>query len=31
MGIGNKNLDFTFRYYNQAGKDNGSLYFKKQR
>ena len=30
MDIGNKNLDFTFRYYNQAGKDNGNLYFKKQ-
>ncbi len=28
MDIGNKNLDFTFRYYNQAGKDNGNLYFK---
>lgn len=31
MDIGNKNLDFTFRYYNQAGKDNGNLYFKKQK
>ena len=26
--IGNKNLDFTFRYYGQAGKDKGNLYFK---
>ena len=26
--IGNKNLDFTFRYYGQAGKDRGDLYFK---
>ncbi|MGC8533753.1 MAG: hypothetical protein ACP5MV_03975 [Candidatus Parvarchaeum sp.] len=31
MDIGNKNLDFTFRYYNQAGKDRGDLYFKKQK
>ena len=31
MDIGNKNLEFTFKYYNQAGKDNGDLYFKKQR
>ncbi|MCL4376654.1 hypothetical protein M1558_04170 [Candidatus Parvarchaeota archaeon] len=26
--IGNKNLDFTFKHYGQAGKDRGNLYFK---
>ena len=27
--IGNRNLDFTFRHYGQAGKDRGNLYFKR--
>ena len=26
--IGNKNLDFTFKHYGQAGKNIGNLYFK---
>ena len=29
MDIGNKNLEFTFKYYGQEGKNVGNLYFKK--